>query len=172
MYIAEGTLSFRDVGNKLRTAVREFDVKSERTRLATGLGLPSQQSQTNDESADGSFGVATATGPTGPTFAGSGGQHTKADAPRDRRQRSGFKRRNTDAETSAPTVCKDCGLREHNYSNYFSLSKSVPPVATLAGNYKHTLQDNTVREEQSFYLCSEYKEKSKIKPQISFSIFF
>ena len=56
---------------------------------------------------------------------------------------------------------------------YFTLSKSVPPVATLTGNYKHTLQDNTVREEQSFFcLCSEYKEKSKIKPQISFSIFF
>jgi hypothetical protein len=173
--VAKGTLSFRDVGNKLRTAVREFDVKSERTRLATGsflsavVGLPSQQSQTNDESADGSFGVATATGPTGPTFAGGGGQHTKADAPRDRRQRSGLK---SDAETSAPTVCKGCGLREHNYSNYFSLSKSVPQVATLAGNYKHTLQDNTVREEQNFYLCSEYKEKSKIKPKISFSIFF
>jgi len=83
-----------------------------------------------------------------------------------------FKRCN-DAETSALSVCKGCSLREHNYSNYFSLSKSVPPVATLTGNYKHTLQDNTVREEQSFFcLCSEYKEKSKIKPQISFSIFF
>jgi hypothetical protein len=88
-------LSFRDVGNKLRTAVREFDSKSERTRLATGsfltavVDLPSQQSQANEQisSADGSFGVATATGPTGPTFAGSGNQHTKADAPGDRRQR-------------------------------------------------------------------------------------
>ena len=84
-----------DVGNKLRTAVREFDSKSERTRLATGsfltavVDLPSQQSQANEQisSADGSFGVATATGPTGPTFAGSGNQHTKADAPGDRRQR-------------------------------------------------------------------------------------
>src|ERR1700740_1800596 len=64
-------------------------------RLATGsfltavVDLPSQQSQANEQisSADGSFGVATATGPTGPTFAGSGNQHTKADAPGDRCQR-------------------------------------------------------------------------------------
>jgi hypothetical protein len=59
--VEQKILSFRDVGNKLRTAVREFDSKSERTRLATGsfltavVDLPSQQSQANDESADGSF---------------------------------------------------------------------------------------------------------------------
>ena len=54
--VTEGSLSFRDVGNKLRIAVRdnrEFDSKSEHTRLATGsfltavVDLPSQQSQAN-----------------------------------------------------------------------------------------------------------------------------
>jgi hypothetical protein len=63
--------------------------------LATGsflsalVGLPSQQSQANEQIpiADGSFGVATATGTTGPTFAGRGDQHTEADAPGDGHQR-------------------------------------------------------------------------------------
>ena len=83
--VAQGMLSYRDVGNKFRTAVREFDLKSERTRLATGSFLSAVAGSPNQQANEGgSYGVATATCPTGPTFAGRGNQHTKADAPGDR----------------------------------------------------------------------------------------
>lgn len=181
--VEQKILSFRDVGNKLRTAVREFDSKSERTRLATGsfltavVDLPSQQSQANEQisSADGSFGVATATGRTGPTFAGSGNQHTKADAPGDRRQRfnkstrlrAGSKRPNTDSEPSTPwlTICKGCGQRGHHYSNCFYLfPERAPsrfrPRSELQAYTKVLLQNNTFLAEEVQRMRLHYRKRN------------
>ena len=175
--VTEGSLSFRDVGNKLRTAVREFDSKSERTTgsfLSAVVDLPSQQSQANRQipTAGGSFGVATATGPTGPTFAGSGDQHTKADAPGDRRQRfnknkrAGFKRRNTDAEPFVPNVCRGCGQRGHHHSNCFYLfperaPNGFNPRRELQAFAKVVLQDNTVLAEEVQRMRLQYRKKIK-----------
>ena len=101
--------------------------------------LPSQQSQADEQisSAASPFGVAIATGPTGPIFAGSGNQHTKADAPGDRRQRFNkaydYVLLNAEAETSA-LFARECSLRGYDYLNCLW----IPSASSIAKSRRST----------------------------------
>lgn len=183
--VLTGTLTYRDVANELRTSVRE-EMKPERVKAGpfahgsflTDVVSQTQQSQMNKEHTaivDASFGVATAAGQKGPTFAGKGGDHhTQADAQGDERHstkakgRSSSKRRNTDAESTVSNVCRGCGQRGHVYTEcYYLIPERAParfiPRREVQAYVKVVLEDNTVLAEEIARIRLQERKAEKKK---------
>jgi hypothetical protein len=155
--VIAGILTYRDVANELRTAVRD-ETRHKGINFEAGfhsavVDQSSHQSQTNNSTAitEASFGVAKAAGLTGPIFDGGDDQHAQGDAPGDAHARPGgglgrgtLKRRNTDV---IATVCKGCGLPGHLYDNCLYLfpekaPKDFKPHRELQAYVKVILEDN------------------------------